>query len=135
MKTQKCYNKYIIFKFTKIFSTLELNNILKDNIEEKSNEQSKIYDEVKLEVSEHLNTNTDTETESETSECTFTNNNQEDPNYVINPYWIQDKHLKNGKIDFLSYAEEEFWRQLIKKYLHPIEIDMERQVSVISTRK
>lgn len=131
MKTQKCYNKYIIFKFTKIFSTLELNNILKGNIEEKSNDQSKIYDEVKLEVSEHLNT----DTESETSECIFTNNNQEDPNYVINPYWIQDEHLKNGKIDFLSYAEEEFWRQLIKKYLHPIEIDVERQVSMIFTRK
>lgn len=131
MKTQKCYNKYIIFKFTKIFSTLEPNNILKGNIEEKSNDQSKIYDEVKLEVSEHLNT----DTESETSECTFTNNNQEDPNYVINPYWIQDEHLKNGKIDFLSYAEEEFWRQLIKKYLHPIEIDVERQVSMIFTRK
>lgn len=86
-------------------------------------------------MSEHLNTNTDTGTESETSECIFTNNKQEDPNYVINPYWIQDKHLKNGKIDFLSYAEEEFWRQLIKKYLHPIEIDVERQVSMISTRK
>ncbi|XP_050482557.1 chitin synthase chs-2-like isoform X1 [Bombus huntii] len=109
-----------------IESTLELNNILKGNIEEKSNDQSKIYDEVKLEVSEHLNT----DTESETSECTFTNNNQEDPNYVINPYWIQDEHLKNGKIDFLSYAEEEFWRQLIKKYLHPIEIDVERQQKI-----
>lgn len=102
-------------------------NTSNDNVEEKSNNQSKTYSEqIKLQVSEHLSTNTDSEVE--LSEQISTSDHQEESNYLINPYWLQDERLKNGKIDFLSYTEEEFWKQLIRKYLHPIENDMEKQV-------
>ncbi|KAK1127233.1 hypothetical protein K0M31_003777 [Melipona bicolor] len=137
-KNSKELEKYLEFIHTSISeinirlkhieSTLELNNISKNNKEEKNNDQNKIYDEVKLQVSEHLDTNIDLETE--TSEHSCTSDHQDDPNYVINPHWIQDEHLKNGKIDFLSYAEEEFWRQLLEKYLHPIENDKEKQQKI-----
>lgn len=53
---------------------------------------------------------------------------QQHSNYLINPHWLQDECIKNGSIDFLSTLEEEFWKQLIKKYLHPIENDVESQV-------
>lgn len=53
---------------------------------------------------------------------------EEYSNYLISPNWLQDKHVQNGKVDFLSTSEEEFWKQLIEKYLYPIENDVEQQV-------
>lgn len=50
------------------------------------------------------------------------------PNDLVSPCWLQDECIKTGEVDFLSTMEEEFWRQLIEKYLYPIENDAEKQV-------
>ncbi|XP_071447223.1 chitin synthase chs-2-like [Hetaerina americana] len=39
---------------------------------------------------------------------------------LINPYWIEDRHLKSGEVNFLTRGEEDFWKDLIDKYLYPI---------------
>ncbi|XP_072762919.1 chitin synthase chs-2 [Anoplolepis gracilipes] len=48
-------------------------------------------------------------------------------NFLISPYWLQDERMRKGEVDFLSNSEEEFWRDLIAKYLRPIESDEESQ--------
>ena len=39
-----------------------------------------------------------------------------------NPYWIEDDRLKLGKVDYLSGGEIHFWKEMIKKYLVPLEM-------------
>ena len=39
-----------------------------------------------------------------------------------NPYWIDDDDLKDGPIDFLKGSEINFWKDLIKKYLEPLQM-------------
>lgn len=47
-------------------------------------------------------------------------------NYL--PDWLYDETLKNAKNDTLSVTEEQFWIDLIKKYLTPIDRDEEEEV-------
>lgn len=47
----------------------------------------------------------------------------------INPYWIEDKDLKKGPVAFLSANENQFWKELIDKYLFPIDADKVEEVS------
>jgi len=54
---------------------------------------------------------------------------QDQSSFLISPYWLQDERLRRGVVDFLSNDEEEFWKDLIGKYLRPIENDEESQVS------
>lgn len=54
---------------------------------------------------------------------------QDQSSFLISPYWLQDERLRRGVVDFLSNDEEEFWKDLIRKYLRPIESDEESQVS------
>lgn len=56
---------------------------------------------------------------------------QDQSSFLISPYWLQDERLRRGVVDFLSNDEEEFWKDLIGKYLQPIESDEESQVSWI----
>lgn len=56
---------------------------------------------------------------------------QDRSSFLISPYWLQDERLRRGVVDFLSNDEEEFWKDLIGKYLQPIESDEESQVSWI----
>lgn len=46
----------------------------------------------------------------------------------INPYWIEDKDLKKGPMAFLSTGENQFWKDLIDKYLFPIDEDKAEKV-------
>merc|ERR1711892_234093 len=39
-----------------------------------------------------------------------------------NPYWIDDEALRNGPVDYLSGTEINFWREMIDKYLQPLNI-------------
>lgn len=55
----------------------------------------------------------------------------EHSSFLISPYWLQDERMQKGEVDFLSNPEEEFWKDLIDKYLRPIETDEETQVSSI----
>ncbi|KAF8790062.1 Chitin synthase chs-2 like protein [Argiope bruennichi] len=54
---------------------------------------------------------------------------------LINPYWIEDKELKRGEVEYLPAAEIQFWRDLIDKYLYPIEQNKEHQARVASELK
>ena len=57
---------------------------------------------------------------------------------LINPFWIEDRDLGRGEVDYLSGAEIQFWKDLIEKYLHPIDADKTKQVGTyfsISTIK
>ncbi len=47
---------------------------------------------------------------------------------LINPYWIEDKDLKRGEVDYLSGPEIQFWKDLLDKYLYPIDENKEQQV-------
>ena len=47
---------------------------------------------------------------------------------IINPFWIEDKQLGRGPVDYLSGAEITFWKDLIEKYLHPLDANKAQQV-------
>jgi chitin synthase len=64
--------------------------------------------------------------ESESEPSTAPRNERD---FLTNPYWIEDQDLKKGEVDFLSSAEIQFWKDLIDKYLYPIDQDKEEQVS------
>ncbi|XP_061384873.1 chitin synthase chs-2 isoform X2 [Danaus plexippus] len=49
---------------------------------------------------------------------------------LINPYWIEDPELKKGEMDFLSPSELSFWKDLIDKYLYPIDANKEEQARI-----
>lgn len=53
---------------------------------------------------------------------------------LINPYWIEDPDLKKGEVDFLSQTEIQFWKDLLDKYLYPIDANKEEQVLKISRK-
>ncbi|KAH9413306.1 Chitin synthase 2 [Dermatophagoides pteronyssinus] len=53
----------------------------------------------------------------------------------LNPYWIEDKDLKNGEVAYLHPAEIQFWRDLIDKYLLPIEQNKDHQARVAADLK
>lgn len=65
------------------------------------------------------------ESESETSTAP-----QEERDFLTNPYWIEDPDLKKGEVDYLSSAEILFWKDLIDKYLFPIDQNKEEQVHI-----
>lgn len=53
---------------------------------------------------------------------------RDERDFLTNPYWIEDPELKKGEVDFLSSAEVQFWKDLIDKYLYPIDQDKAEQV-------
>lgn len=67
---------------------------------------------------------------SEESESEGSTVPRDERDFLTNPFWIEDPELKKGEVDFLSSAEIQFWKDLIDKYLYPIDQDKEEQVSV-----
>lgn len=49
---------------------------------------------------------------------------------LLNPFWIEDKGLKNGEVAYLHPQEIAFWKELIEKYLYPIDQNKEHQARV-----
>lgn len=47
-----------------------------------------------------------------------------------NPFWIEDKMLKNGDVAYLHPQEIHFWKELIEKYLYPIDSNKEHQAKI-----
>lgn len=124
----------LVLNMLKFCSNYDLNNASKDNADDRSNSQSKAYSEqIKLQIAEDAESGSDSEVEISQQICD--NDRQGYSNYLINPTWVQDKRLKSGKVDFLPITEEKFWKQLIEKYLHPIENDMEKQVWLLYEKK
>ncbi|XP_075212205.1 hyaluronan synthase-like protein kkv [Lycorma delicatula] len=53
-------------------------------------------------------------------------------NDEINPFWIEDRDLKKGPVAFLSVAENLFWKELLEKYLFPIDEDKNEKARIAS---
>lgn len=86
--------------------------------------------------------NDDEDIESVGSETNDECNSQRDPEQdiqerddLINPYWIEDKALLNGPIKRLPDNEIAFWQDLIDQYLYPIDQNKEHQARVASELK
>lgn len=47
---------------------------------------------------------------------------------LVNPYWIEDPDLGKGEVEYLSSAEILFWKDLLAKYLYPIDENKEEKV-------
>merc|ERR1711902_294541 len=45
-------------------------------------------------------------------------------------FWIEDKDLGRGEVDYLSGPEIQFWKDLIEKYLYPIDKDDAKQAVI-----
>ncbi|XP_011053055.1 PREDICTED: uncharacterized protein LOC105145297 isoform X3 [Acromyrmex echinatior] len=61
--------------------------------------------------------------ETETVTSQNTEGNRDGSNFLSRPYWLTDKGLKKGEVDVLSMQEEQFWKDLLEKYLYPIDED------------
>jgi len=55
---------------------------------------------------------------------------QEERDDLINPFWIEDRDLGRGEVDYLSGVEVTFWKDLIEKYLHPLDADKAKQAAI-----
>lgn len=53
---------------------------------------------------------------------------KEERDNLINPYWLEDKALTRGTVDFLTGRETQFWKDMIEKYLYPIDENKAEQV-------
>ncbi|XP_048509220.1 chitin synthase chs-2 isoform X4 [Athalia rosae] len=62
----------------------------------------------------------DSDTETTVSQTTEANRER---TFLVSPYWLEDEGLKKGEVDFLSPQEEQFWKDLLEKYLFPIDED------------
>ncbi|KAK3909060.1 Chitin synthase chs-2 [Frankliniella fusca] len=49
---------------------------------------------------------------------------------LVDPYWIEDRDLKRGEVDFISTTEMQFWKDLLVKYLHPIDDDKNERARI-----
>ena len=67
----------------------------------------------------------DMDTEEDASHTTEAKEERDD---LINPFWIEDRDLGRGEVDYLSGPEVQFWKDLIEKYLFPIDADKTKQV-------
>jgi hypothetical protein len=48
---------------------------------------------------------------------------------------MEDPELQNGEVDFMTKAEESFWKDLIAKYLYPIDANKDEQVCLTYKKK
>lgn len=53
---------------------------------------------------------------------------KEERDDLVNPYWMEDKALKRGEVDYMPGVEVQFWKDLIEKYLHPLTKNSTEQV-------
>lgn len=67
----------------------------------------------------------DSETETVASQNTEGNR---EGHFPSRPYWLDDDGLKNGEVDVLNLQEEQFWKDLLEKYLYPIDEDKAEKV-------
>jgi len=69
----------------------------------------------------------DMDTEEDASHTTEPKEERDD---LINPFWIEDRDLGRGEVDYLSGPEVQFWKDLIEKYLYPLDADKAKQALI-----
>ncbi len=47
---------------------------------------------------------------------------------LVNPFWMEERNFGKGEREYLSEVEIRFWKELIDKYLHPIDADKQKEV-------
>ncbi|KAK4004959.1 hypothetical protein OUZ56_006685 [Daphnia magna] len=60
---------------------------------------------------------------------------KEERDPLINPYWLEDKALVRGVVDFLTGGEIQFWKDMLEKYLYPIDEDKAEQAKIAAALK
>ncbi|XP_068231758.1 chitin synthase chs-2-like isoform X2 [Palaemon carinicauda] len=55
---------------------------------------------------------------------------KEERDDLVNPYWMEDKALKRGEVDYMSGVEVQFFKDLIEKYLYPLDKNANEQKKV-----
>ncbi|XP_012526631.1 chitin synthase chs-2 [Monomorium pharaonis] len=73
--------------------------------------------------------------ETETVTSQNTEGNRDGSNFLSRPYWLNDDGLKKGEVDVLSLQEEQFWKDLLEKYLYPIDEDKTEKARVAKDLK
>ncbi|XP_018562636.1 uncharacterized protein LOC108904526 isoform X1 [Anoplophora glabripennis] len=71
------------------------------------------------------------ESDSETA-STLPKNKRDD---LINPYWIEDPDVGKGEVEYLSSNEMQFWKDLLEKYLFPLDENKEEKARIASDLK
>ncbi|XP_018021745.1 chitin synthase chs-2 [Hyalella azteca] len=73
----------------------------------------------------HHEVDDETESLDDTSEVSEARQERDD---LVNPYWIEDeKSVRKGEISYLPPKEIQFWKDLIAKYLFPLNKNAEEQ--------
>lgn len=67
------------------------------------------------------------ESDSETA-STLPKNKRDD---LVNPYWIEDPDVGKGEVEYLSSNEMQFWKDLLEKYLFPLDENKEEKVTLL----
>ncbi|KAB0798176.1 hypothetical protein PPYR_09169 [Photinus pyralis] len=77
-------------------------------------------------VAEDANEESIHDSDSETV-STVPRNDRDD---LVNPYWIEDPELRKGEVEYLSSSEVMFWKDLLDKYLYPIDENKEEKARI-----
>ncbi|XP_015608863.1 chitin synthase chs-2 isoform X1 [Cephus cinctus] len=85
-------------------------------------------------IGEDPELNDERDSDTETVASHNTENNREG-NFLTSPYWLEDQDLKKGGVDFLSVQEEQFWKDLLQKYLYPIDEDKAEKARIAKDLK
>ncbi|XP_018363704.1 PREDICTED: uncharacterized protein LOC108761593 isoform X1 [Trachymyrmex cornetzi] len=73
--------------------------------------------------------------ETDTVTSQNTEGNRDGSNFLSRPYWLTDDGLKKGEVDVLSMQEEQFWKDLLEKYLYPIDEDKTEKARIAKDLK
>lgn len=76
-------------------------------------------------VNEDAAEDASSESDSE-STSTVPQNKRDD---LVNPYWIEDPDVGKGEVEYLNSNELQFWKDLLEKYLYPLDENKEEKVS------
>ncbi|XP_025156937.1 chitin synthase chs-2 isoform X6 [Harpegnathos saltator] len=74
----------------------------------------------------------DCNSDTETVASQNTEGNRDGGTFLTRPYWLSDEGLKKGEVDVLSMQEELFWKDLLEKYLYPIDEDKAEKARIAS---
>uniref|UniRef100_A0AAN0LHG8 chitin synthase n=1 Tax=Polyphagotarsonemus latus TaxID=1204166 RepID=A0AAN0LHG8_9ACAR len=108
-------------------STMSLNKISNKNLEVLS-EHNENEDSISQDSMTLQNDNDD-------DDDMFVEDEKLERDDMVNPFWIEDKDLLDGKIGQLSEKEVNFWKDLIDKYLYPLDEDKAKQDKIASDLK
>lgn len=77
----------------------------------------------------HENNEDEDDNMSDNSSETLSTVPKEKRDDLVNPYWIEDPDMSKGEVEYLSSTEIQFWKDLLDKYLYPIDENKSEQVN------